>query len=153
MARNRRHLPNQDTPSATPTNETVADPEARFQMTVVNLKSRFPRGYQPTQQERLALAKDLQKAAKELFEIKAHALLPGRPMSSIPRVLKHLIEHTATRATKAWNELGRKFQLVCVIRDPPNDVLGAKRLDRVKATYHRSTPSISRNACARSSRL
>jgi hypothetical protein len=117
MAGNRRHLPKQDTPSATPTENPVATAETCFRLSVLRLKKLFPKGYRPTSQERLALAKYLEKAARDLFVAKARATLPGQPLSRCPTVLKELLEQVVRRAEKAWMESAHKYRLVWLIRE------------------------------------
>ena len=126
MAGNRRHLPNQDTPSATPLTKTVAESQRHFLSTALALKNRFRRGYRPTPQERLALAKALEGAARELFDTTARATLPGRSLSSYPTVLRDLVERITARTSNAWNELAHKYRLEWLIREP------AKQRSRLK---------------------
>ena len=130
MAGNRRHSADQDTPSATPTTSTtVAEAETSFRLAVLNLKRRFRKGYRPTTQERQGLAKDLQKATRDLFEVTARADVPGLHTSSYPTVLRDLVERMATRAAKDWIELARHYRLVPVIRKP------AKQRSRLKIAF------------------
>jgi hypothetical protein len=118
MAGNRRHLPVQDTPSATPSKKILAECQLHFQSTKLSLKNRFPRGHRPTPQQRLGLAKDLERAASELFEATARATLPRLPVSTCATALQHVAERVTVQAVSTWNELSHKYRLVWVIQEP-----------------------------------
>jgi hypothetical protein len=118
MGGNRRHLPNQDTPSATPRKKILAESQLHFLSTKLTLKNRFPRGHRPTPQERLCLAKDLERAASELFDATARATLSGWPVSRCATVLQHVAERVTAQAVNTWNELSHQYRLVSVIQEP-----------------------------------
>ena len=98
MGGNRRHLPVQDTPSATPFTKAMAEAQRHFLSTASALKHRFQRDYRPTPQERLVLARDFEGAARELFDATARATLRGRPVQSCATVLHHVAEQVTAQA-------------------------------------------------------
>lgn len=127
MGGNRRHLPVQDTPSATPFTKAMAEAQRHFLSTASALKHRFQRDYRPTPQERLVLARDFEGAARELFDATARATLRGRPVQSCATVLHHVAEQVTAQAVNTWNELSHTYRLVWMIQEP------AKQRGRFKA--------------------